>query len=84
MHGGRHRYIIRDRIHHQHREAVHVGGGRRESLALRKLLRREAVGLGVSPQPTITFGHTSLGIRIPTDNRIEMQRSNRLDPPSAF
>jgi hypothetical protein len=56
-HGGRHRHIVGNRAHHQHSEAVHVEGERRGGIALRKLLRHEAVGFVVSPEPTVMFGH---------------------------
>src|SRR5437762_2744426 len=35
---GRHRHIVGNRAHHQHREAVHVEGERRGGIALGKLL----------------------------------------------
>ena len=56
-HGGSHRHVIGDRAHHQHREAVHVEGERRRGIALRKLLRHQAVGFVVGPEPAVAFGH---------------------------
>ena len=55
--GGRHRHVIGDPAHHQHGEAVHVEGERRRGIALRKLLRHQAVGFVVGPEPAVAFGH---------------------------
>jgi len=52
-----HRHIVGDRAHHQHRKTVHVEGKRRRGIALRELLRHEAVGFVVGPDPAIALGH---------------------------
>jgi hypothetical protein len=52
-----HRHAVGDRAHHQHGEAVHVEGERRGGIALRKLLRHEAVGFVVRPEPAVALGH---------------------------
>src|SRR5207245_11459267 len=54
---GRHRHIVGDRAHHQHREAVHVEGERCGGIAVRKLLCHEAVGLVLSPEPAVACGN---------------------------
>jgi hypothetical protein len=56
-HCGRHRHVVGDRAHHQHREAMHVEGERRGGIALRNLLRHEAVGFELGPEPTVAFRH---------------------------
>src|SRR5207248_2662601 len=56
-HRGKHRHVIGNRAHHQHGEAMHVEGECRRGVALRQLLRHQAVGFVIGPEPTVAFGH---------------------------
>jgi hypothetical protein len=50
---GSHRHVVGNGAHHQHRKAVHVESERRGRIALRQLLRHQAVCFVVSPEPTV-------------------------------
>ena len=77
-HAGRHRHVIGDRAHHQHDEAVHVEGESRRGIALRQLLRNQAVGLVIGPEPAIAFGHAQAEEPLAAEIGIVVERKRRI------
>ena len=75
---GRHRHGVGDRPHHQHGEAVHVEGERGGGVALRQLLRHQAVGLVVGPEPAVAFGHAQAEEPLGAEIGIVVERKGRL------
>src|SRR5438874_1779121 len=74
----RHRHIVGDRAHHQHRETVHVEGKRRRGIALRQLLRHQTVGFVVGPEPAIAFGHAEAKEPLGAEIGIVLERKGRV------
>src|SRR6266480_2691677 len=74
----RHRHIVGDRPHHQHRETVHVEGKRRRGIALRQLLRHKAVGFVVGPEPAIAFGYAEAKEPLGAEIGVILERKGRV------
>src|SRR6185312_13898747 len=76
--GGRHRHPIGDRPHHQHHQAVHVEGERGGGIPLCELLRHEAIGFEVSPEPAKAFWHAQAQKTLDMEVRIVVEGKRRV------
>ena len=73
-----HRHAVGDRAHHQHRQTVHVEGERCGGIALRQLLRYEAVGFIVGSEPAIALGHAEAEEPLGAQIGIVVKRKGRV------
>src|SRR6266446_641608 len=76
--GGGHGHGVGEHAHHQHGEAVHVEGERGRGIALRELLRDQAVGLVVRPEPAVAGGNAEAEEAGGSQIRIVVEGEGRL------